>query len=209
MNVLSSIGLMTKSEGANIARALMIGNDLDFDKAVENVFKKVQAYTKTADDKRADYVKRNALAETARLNASNAAADEFAKATGSKVDTASLRRAAAVLMSATNWFEKWDFTGLSAKYLNEVLKFAGIDADVLTKMKNAAATKIAEAQRLEKEAADALVAANTAYANAEGKVADEFQKAVAATQPLLAEAIKFEDLAKSLMAAYTVLSSAK
>lgn len=207
MKLLNKIGLMTTTDGATLARNLIISSDMDYDLAVKNVLAKSQSFTAKAKTARANFDRLNREAEVARTNAANAAADEFKKATGSKVDTASLRKAANRLLLITNFFEKWDITGVLKGFVNEVLAFKGINEDVLSQMRQAAAKKIAEAQRAEKAAADALVAANTAFAAATTKIAEQFKADVARAQPELANAVQFEALAASLLESHALLKS--
>ena len=200
---------MTRGDAATLTRNLMLGSDLDFNLAVQNVFRKSESFTGKATATRAKYERLNIEREEAKVAASNAAADAFKKATGSKVDTKALRVAASALLAATNWFEKWDITGLSRKYLKEVLLFAGITTDVLGQMKAAAAQKKAEAERLEKAAADALADAEVAYQDAVTEIAEQFEQSILDSKPVLAQAIEFEKLAASLMDTYNLLKNSK
>jgi len=198
MNLLNRFDLQRKSQAVQDARNLLTANGFDFNLAVANMGKAHKDLVGKADAARKIANDFAAAAEKARDDAANAAADKFQKATKSTADTASLRKSARRLLLITNFFEKWEVTGVLKGFINEVLAFKGITGDVLAEMRQAAAEKRAEADRLDKLAEDAFQVADAARADAEAQIAASFKASMDTVQTHLDKAVEFDALAASM-----------
>ena len=198
MNLLNRFDLQRKSQAVQDARNLLTANGFDFNLAVANMGKAHKDLVGKADAARKIANDFAAAAEKARDDAANAAADKFQKATKSTADTASLRKSARRLLLITDFFQKWEVTGVLKGFINEVLAFKGITGDVLAEMRQAAAEKRAEADRLDKLAEDAFQVADAARADAEAQIAASFKASMDTVQTHLDKAVEFDALAASM-----------
>ena len=80
----------------------------------------------------------------------------------------------------------------------DALAFKGITGDVLAEMRQAAAEKRAEADRLDKLAEDAFQVADAARADAEAQIAASFKASMDTVQTHLDKAVEFDALAASM-----------
>jgi len=198
MNLLNRFDLQTKTQAVNDARNFAIANGFDFKLAVANMGKAYKDLVGKADAARDTANKLAAAADKARDDSANAAADKFQKATKSTADTASLRKAARRLLTITNFFEKWDLTGVLKGFVSEVLAFKGITSDVLAEMRQAASDKRTEADHLDKLAEEAFQAADAARAEAEAQIAASFKASMDTVQTHLDKAVELDALAASM-----------
>lgn len=208
MSVLSRMNLMTTSDFAKHTRMMLIGFDLNPDEAALRVFKKAEHYTGLVTKANLEAARLQKLANDKNEKGLDDAA-ALLQGISPDADTAALREEARKLLFAVNLFNKWDWFGLARKALSIVLGFKGISDGTLNEMYDKAEKNKTEATRLETEAKAAYQRAVEANAVAVSKVAEAFKADVAKTEPVLAEAIEWQQLAADLMNTYNTLISSK
>jgi hypothetical protein len=194
---------MLKKTFLSNLKPLLAANGIDFDAIIEKTRSAGQAKLDQATALRGTYNTLMAQAKATRKAAEDAASGKVGdiqtknQALYDQADDA--RSEASELIKTAGYFSRKAF-GPSPKYVSNLLSFLGHDpASVIKEMTDSGNAKIAQAEALESQAADALEAAQKTEGEAYDAALAAYNKAVADAGVKVADAAALEAAGKQLI----------